>query len=290
MPFEWKFAVSGWLLTVLYIIPMALCWYWRIRRNNFSQNRVSSFWRNIFTIMMILGTFCRATFWFIQPFHVSKLLEIHKLINAYWSIFPGLFICTDYLVILFLWIQIYHSNEDNPIDIKPYFLYILGIIYMISFSLMLGDFITFAQPKGDTKIPTYESPLQRTIILFMASLYLLASLGYVGYGVRFYQRLSRRPLLQVKVKTDILPRVVVITILCGVCFTLRAILVIVDSYFDLFMKLVGNSDFYWWLDPAYYIPLEILPLLLMLKLFTPQEEEDTPNDISMDERRYQSSR
>jgi len=287
VPFEWKYAASGWLLAILYVIPICLCWYWRIRRHNFSQNRVSSFWRNAFTSMMILGSFCRAVFWLIQSFNQSKLIPIHPFINVYWSIFPGLFINTDYLVILFLWIQIYHSNEDNPLDIKPYFLFITGMIYLVAFSLMIGDFVT--EPSRDMKIPTYETLLQKALVLFMACLYLGGSVGYVVYGVRFYQRLSRRPLLQVKVKTDILPRVVVMTILCGVCFTLRATLVIMDSVFHFFSYFWNPLDFYWWLDPAYYIPLEICPLLLMLKLFTPQEEEPT-KEFSMAERRQSSTK
>jgi len=236
---EWKYAASHFMLSALYFLPITLCWYWRVRRQTFSvQNRVSDFWRIVFTTMIFIGSFSRASFWFVQPFHVSKMIELNPVVNAYWAVFPGLFICTDYLVILFLWIQIYHSAEDNPVNMKPYFLYIIGIMYMVSFSLMIGDFIT-STGKDHQKVISFDNTLQKSLVLFMASLYLMGSIGYVVYGIRFYLRLTRRPLLLSKVKTNILPRVLIVTALCGICFTTRAVLVLLDSFFNVF---AGGGD------------------------------------------------
>jgi len=277
---EWKYASSHFLLAALYLIPITLCWLWRVRR----QNGAPDFWRVAFTSMIFIGSITRGSFWFVQPFHVSGMFVLNQLVLNYWAMFPGLFICTDYLVILFLWIQIYHGTEENPVDMKPQFLFLTGIMFLIAFSLMIGDFITTTNSDKQVVI-TYNTTLQQTMVLFVASMYLLGSIGYMVYGMRFYLRLSRRPFLIDKIKNKILPRVLIVSSICGICFTTRAILVLLDSFFNIFSGHQGDRDrqeFYWWFDPVYYIPLEIAPLILMLKLFTPQKEEE--EEISFNDR------
>jgi len=283
MIMEWKYAAAHWILSVLYVIPVILCWYWRVRRQTFSQSHVSTFWRLVFITMLFIGASSRAVFWFIQPFYMSEMIVINSKVNAYWAVLPGLFIFTDYLVILFLWIQIYHSDEETTLDIKPYFIYIASLVYGVALSLMIADFIIYPVSPFQP-VPKFDTTLSRTLILFVATVYLLASIGYIFYGIRFYRRLANRPLLY---KNNILPRVLAVTALCGICFVVRAVLVLLDSFFGVFTAdSESEMEFYWWFDMAYYIPLEIGPLMLMLKLFTPPQTQVTEiTEISLEERR-----
>lgn len=130
-----------------------------------------------------------------------------------------------------------------------------------------------------------------------------------SHSLRFYLKFSqdgRKPLLQ-KMRMNVLPRVKLLTLLCGVIFTARAVITFVadlgkhtagfsscffpfsvpfDSFLISFVhtslpfpasispSLLLSSPppslitgMYWWIDITYYSTLEVLPLVLMMLIF-----------------------
>lgn len=161
------------------------------------------------------------------------------------------------------------------------------------------------------------------ICLYDGALYIVASIGFSIYGLlsaflpiswmigshlylmaRFYCKFrgghNRQPLLS-KTRFDILPRVKLLTLLCGIIFTLKAFLVIWSSvgdwavgnywYYEPFSRGRFRSTLtylcYRWLDLAYYSTLEVLPLVLMMLVFRPlQPSQPAQLNTIVSDRRY----
>eukprot|EP01125_Pyxidicula_operculata_P015390 TRINITY_DN5216_c0_g1_i2.p1 TRINITY_DN5216_c0_g1~~TRINITY_DN5216_c0_g1_i2.p1 ORF type:complete len:182 (+),score=5.67 TRINITY_DN5216_c0_g1_i2:150-695(+) len=165
-------------------------------------------------------------------------------------------------------IQAYHS-ESQEVDIRPFYIYINFIMYFTSIGLMIGDLVIY-QDLTNQQVPSPTNILQTVLFVFDGSVYLLASLGFIVYGGRFYYRFAvgkHRPLLG-KTRQDILPRVKTLTLLCGLCFTIRGTLTLWDTLAD------WPAAVFWWVDIVYYTTLEILPLVSMLFIFRPNKQAE----------------
>jgi len=172
-----------------------------------------------------------------------------------------------------MWIEIYHSSNGHFTDVRPIYIYLCSVMFVVVTILIVGDIVT--NPLSPTqKVPVPVSLLEKALFYLDTGMYLLASLGYLIYGARFWCRLSTpntQPLLS-KMRRKVLPRVIILTVLCTGCFILR-------GFVTLYFVFVPLPDVeYWWMDPVYFGCLEILPLCLMLSIFRHNNNNSEGNE------------
>jgi len=243
--------VTHFFLAVLYLLVLVLAYLWRIR------NARHTFWQVTFAVCIVLGTLVRAAFFAVQPFVYEDLLaKLPPKLNLYLNVLPTYPFLSCYVIILFLWAEIYHSTTDEPADLRNNFIGISGVMYFIVVALVISDLV-IPYDVPHQKIPTAVTISELIIFTYTGSLYLIVSIGFGVYGGRFYWRFRRgAPLLQ-RTRLEILPRVKQLTAMVAFCFVSRGILVILSTY-EFWI------DDFWWFDFFYYTLLEVIPLILML--------------------------
>jgi len=241
----------------LYIFLLFLCFGVVIRL--ITQNRWNLRWQKIFHPLLMTGCLIRATFFGLQPFIMEADLRIDNKLNMILNTLPSFIFFSNYLIILFLWAEIYHyAHEDSHVGIaklQPIFLLICALMYGIVCTLYVIDFIVYSPDYVSVSINS--NPVETTILLFDVFIYALTSLGFILYGVRIYFKFSSVP-IYTNTRRQVLRKIEVISMLVSLCFIIRCAVVI--------LGVTTNMSAFWWFDGIYYFLLELLPLVLMLQL------------------------
>lgn len=162
-----------------------------------------------------------------------------------------------YILILFLWAEIYHEVEPTKQKrLQIIYFGIQAVLYTIVGVLFLVDILTTrSEYKSQVEI---GSPPERAVMVIDAILYIVTALAFLIYGIGFYYKFTRvnRALL-VKMRHGILPKVKYFTALCSLCFFVRGGMTLSNA--------ISNwPSYFWWFDICYYMLLEVVPICLML--------------------------
>jgi len=205
------------------------------------------FWKEISTAMILFGSIARMLFWAAQPFWYQKLMPLPASVNVYWNFIPSMVFIGSYLVILFLWMKIFHQR-----DLRNLYITVLSILFFFEFVLIAAD-ITLSPEDVSQRVPQGATTLQQAIIVYTGATYLLISLAFLYYGTRIYCQGLTPP--------NILPHLIILTILCWILLTLRGAFVLWNS------TAPWEDSLFWWVDITYFGLLEVLPIVLMLVVF-----------------------
>jgi len=248
-----EYDISHFVLSALYIVVIVLAILWRIRKAH--QN----YWQKFFAIFLLTGAVSRLVFFAIQPFvYEGAVPRLDPKLNIYLNTIPTFPILSCYVVVLFLWAELYHSDSDSPPNTRKYFGFVMSAIYFVLVALIVCDFILMPVLPQE-KIPLATTLLETIIFTYTGALYIAVSIGFALYGYRFYVRFSDVPSLMGVVKFELLPRVKLLASLCVVIFTIRGACVIWDTYSPWPAE-------WWWVDLVYYTLLEVVPIILMLRI------------------------
>lgn len=192
---------------------------------------------------------------------------------------PAFIFFSCYLLILFLWIEIYNDISGlNTRFLKPIFFITQGLMYLTLFTLYILN-IVLKLDKISTRHPfTVESPFEKAIHILISCIYFFSAIGFLIYGSRFYFNLTRekRPLLA-RFRQTVLPTIRNLTIICSICFIARGILTFSNG-------IVDWPRGKWWVDPFYFLLLEIIPIVLMIVVLKPSTsssiQEESRTDAS----------
>jgi len=266
------------ILAALYLIPIGLCIHWRIQHRPSKSN----FWGITFVVLMLVGCLTRIPSWCAQPF--LEQLSITKTANFYWNMIPSIIFSSNYVVILFMWMETFHTEVGGQkISLIPVYLYMSVVLYVAVFALLTADLILLPprQKPTDFTCISPSTPIQKALNGADAFIYFVTSLLFLAYGGGFYFHFSewgggKGPLLN-KMKTAILPRVKILTVLFTSCFIARGILCIISTFSQPSMNCEQ------WVVFAYYASLEVFPIILMLLVLHPtsQQNENQPPSNSI---------
>lgn len=210
------------------------------------QRNVFKAWGSTFYPLVLLGCACRAAYLFTWPWIYIETNTLF-LINF----IPSLTFFSAFLVILFCWARIYHSSfeVEHPFqtrNLKNLLVIINILMYTISLVLYIFNITFYPHEDKDE-----ENPFSRALELFVASLYVLASAGFTLYTILIHRKMKRITTLDSAVS-----KIHYFTFVVVISFLLRAALVASDSFFNL--SVIP------YLQPVYYLVLEVLPLSLMI--------------------------
>lgn len=168
---------------------------------------------------------------------------------------PGLLFFTTYTLLVLFWAEIYHQAKSLPTGkLRPTFMATNVAVYAVQVGLLV--FFGLA-PSG--------SRLQE-VAMFSSNMFLVlvsiaAAGGFLMYGGRLFVMLRRFP-IESRGRKKKLREVGMVTAICTICFTLRAIIVL--------MSLLDSKDFaldittHPMLNVLYYTLVEIVPSALVL--------------------------
>lgn len=178
---------------------------------------------------------------------------------------PAFIFFSCYLLILFLWIEIYNDISGlNTRFLKPIFFITQGLMYLTLFTLYTLNIVLNFEKKPKLRHPfSVESPFEKAIHILISCIYFFSAIGFLIYGSRFYCNLTRekRPLLA-RFRQTVLPTIRNLTIICSFCFIVRGVLTFSNG-------IVDWPRGKWWVDPFYFLFLEIIPIVLMIVVLKP---------------------
>lgn len=162
---------------------------------------------------------------------------------------PSLAFFTTYALLVLFWAEIYYQARAVSTDgLRPSFLTINGVVYLIQIVLWLV---------------IWWNPAPALVILskmFFAGVSLFAALGFLLYGGRLFLMLQRFP-VESKGRRKKLQEVGYVTTICFTCFLIRCIMMC----FNAFDKAADLDVLYHpVLNFIYYLLVEILPSTLVL--------------------------
>jgi len=232
-------------------------------------------WQRYFHPVLMMGCLIRAVFFALQPLIMENQITIGNTINLILNTLPSFLFFSNYLIILFLWAEIYHyAHEEIHVGIaklRPIFISITVLMYGVIVLLYLLNY--FLYPPHYLNVSQTSNYVEMTIEFFGGSIYALTSIGFILYGIRIYFKFSSIPIYTITRK-QVLRKIQVITVLVSMCFFIRSAIVIVAGFQDI--------SAYWWFDGVYYFFLELVPLFLMLTLLHGDNRKNSRGTITSD--------
>jgi hypothetical protein len=270
---EWKHAeydISHFVLTGLYILLLFAIGH-RMYRLKTTGN-LSHLWQRTFMTMLLLGTITRTIFFALQPYVMEDKIQMLNFVNLALNLVPSFFFFSCYLIILFLWAEIYHNayggGEKNIQRLRPIYFTVTAVMYLIVITLLGLDWILYdSVHDGKSNVPDASTLMEKILFCFDGGLYITTAIGFVVYGGRFYAKFLHGGPLLTKMRDTVLPKVKILTLLCTLCFVARAVITIVGTFMPL-------ADWVW-LDLVYFFCLELIPLILMLVILRPAARPST---------------
>jgi len=243
--------VLAFLYMVLFIVSLGVV-IRLIRQNNFSAR-----WQKFFHPLLLSGCFARVVFFLLQPFIMEGVMKVDNRLNFFMNTLSSFFFFSDYLIILFLWAEIYHNahaiNHVQIEKLRPIFLALTFAMYCVVAVLYAVDFIHM-KPDYST-VSNNANYIEVAVSLFCTAIYLLTSIGFLVYGLRIYYKFQSVP-AATKSRNQVLRRIQIITLLVTSCFIVRIGIIIWGA--------TTNLSAHWWFDGLYFTFLELVPLFLML--------------------------
>jgi len=270
-----RYDIVHYLLSGLYIFLLFLCFGVVVRL--ISKNHWNLRWQKLFHPLLMAGCLVRATFFGLQPFIMENEVRIDNKLNLILNTLPSFLFFANYLIILFLWAEIYHyAHQESHVGIErlqPIFIVITGLMYGVVAVLYCLDFILY--PPHYLNVSESSNPVESTIYLFGVAIYTFTSIGFLLYGIRIYFKFSSVP-IYTNTRKQVLRKIQVISMLVSFCFITRSALIILGI-------LVNMSEF-WWFDGVYYFFLELVPLVLMLQLLHGDSRRGSRGTVSSTDR------
>jgi formate hydrogenlyase subunit 3/multisubunit Na+/H+ antiporter MnhD subunit len=141
-----------------------------------------------------------------------------------------------YLIVLFLWAEIYHTANKQDLkdpslkirNLKGVFLTVVALIWAAVIILYSLDFAMFESTH--MQISMHTNVVEMTVIVLISLLYIVSAFAFLIYGVRFYLELHRAGNSMFTVQS----RRQVIAVLCVCVFV-----------FELHGDVLLHSELFW---------------------------------------------
>jgi hypothetical protein len=179
--------------------------------------------------------------------------------------FPAFMFVMVEMIMIFFYAELNHyaRNLGPSKMFKPLLLSLIGMIVIVMIVLYS---LLFVFQNAD------EMDFQTLIIIFLAFLFVCCAFGFSIFGVSLYMRVRQFPVLAGRRK-ELLRKVGWVTMFSVTCFTLRAVLILLQVRFQWFATSMFVVTFY-------FVCLECAPLTCLLWVLSSSRSRSTNNDGS----------
>lgn len=213
-------------------------------------------WKVFFFLFVIFAAVLRGLWALFDPLMLMKTVQISNRTDLFLDLFPSILFFACYLILLFLWVELYHYPARAGLRIHSlrfHLFFVLGLMFCIFGVLFVVDLVVF-----DSSWVSIAGPaniVERILILYIATLYLVTCVAFTVYGLLVLVPLWRSPTGSSAKRRDMLLRLLGLTMLIMVIFLVRAAFV--------FIGFFSNWSFVAYFDLLYYVTCEVLPIVTM---------------------------
>ena len=159
-----------------------------------ASNTLREMWKVLFFSFVVLGSAMRGCWAVFDPMMLNQTMLISNRLDLFLNLFPSALFFSCYLVLLFLWIEVYHYPRASGMRIyhvRVHLWLVTGSMMCIFLILFLVD--AFAFPTDYVSVSSPSNIVERILILYIASLYVLCCSAFFIYGVLVLVPLCRKP-------------------------------------------------------------------------------------------------
>eukprot|EP01116_Phalansterium_solitarium_P008715 TRINITY_DN22683_c0_g1_i1.p1 TRINITY_DN22683_c0_g1~~TRINITY_DN22683_c0_g1_i1.p1 ORF type:complete len:318 (-),score=102.03 TRINITY_DN22683_c0_g1_i1:512-1465(-) len=228
-----------------------------------------------FIAFLLLGILVRGCAFALAALNAFGWLKLPASVLFMLETSPSFFFFTVYLLLLYLWGEVYQSarnrgsgsllrfqHEPNP-TLRLALIAINAVMYMVAVALYILD-MKYAGISTSSFLPLHDKvtgTFSSTVYVFSAFMYVAVTLTFFVYGYFIYKkRLYMDGARRTQEQRLMLKRVGILAVCCMLIFTARAVLTLLQIVSPL--GLLENK--LWWVDGLYYPLLEVVPVSLML--------------------------
>lgn len=128
----------------------------------------------LFFFFVILGSTMRGCWAVFDPMMLNNVILISNRLDLFLNLFPSAIFFCCYIVLLFVWIEVYHYPRASGLRIyhlRVHLWVVTGAMIGIFLVLFLVDWTVF--PTTYVNVSSASNAVERAIILYVASLYVL---------------------------------------------------------------------------------------------------------------------
>jgi hypothetical protein len=139
-----------------------------------ASNTLRETWKVLFFAFVILGAAMRGCWAVFDPLMLNQTMLITNRTDLFLNLFPSALFFSCYLVLLFLWIEVYHYPRASGLRIHHLRLHlwvvtismmaIFLILFVVDATVFPSEFVTVSSP---------ANIVERVLILYVATLYVL---------------------------------------------------------------------------------------------------------------------
>lgn len=209
-----------------------------------------------FFAFVVSGAILRGTWALLAPLELAGSIALTNRTDFYLNLSPSFLFFSNYVVLLFVWAELYHYHGMTIYRLRAHLAVTLGCMYLLVLVLFLVDMIGYDSVAVPISSP--QNVPQHILIIYLAVLYIATSTAFGVYAYLILVPLARRHQHHDSNvdRARLIRRLLSLTGLIVFIFLFRAAMVFI-GFFD-------NWSVINWFDLVYYGTCEILPLFLML--------------------------
>ena len=216
-------------------------------------------WKIAFFVFVILGSTLRGCWALFDPLMLQGSMHISNRTDLFLDFCPSVLFFSCYVVLLFLWVELYHyparGSGMRIHRLRVHLLIVLALMFGVFGVLFILDAVLYSSPSVPISGPA--NIVERILILYTAAIYVICCVAFSVYGLLVLVPLwrSQGGLGFSPKRRDMLLRLLGLTMLIMCIFALRAAMV--------FIGFFANWSFVSYFDLLYYLTCEICPILIM---------------------------
>lgn len=192
-PTDPVYVYTHYALSALYALLACFTLSWMIFKCITKSGKME-FWKAMFFVLIVVACIIRGTEAILNPLYLGGLHyhfagKIDLLLNFY----PSILFFTDYIILLFLWIEIYHfDNRRSGLKIKRTrlpLLIVIIVMHVIYFLLFIVDLIVYGSENWEFGRPP-RNVTDKIMVIYIAVLYCLSCVLYFVYGFLMWRKLK----------------------------------------------------------------------------------------------------
>eukprot|EP01111_Echinosteliopsis_oligospora_P003220 TRINITY_DN1515_c0_g1_i2.p1 TRINITY_DN1515_c0_g1~~TRINITY_DN1515_c0_g1_i2.p1 ORF type:complete len:332 (-),score=61.52 TRINITY_DN1515_c0_g1_i2:95-1090(-) len=228
-----------------------------------SNNIGRKLWGRMFYPLSVVACALRVVYMVELCLWEKNLINLPVQVSSVLSYAPSIIFFIAYLIILLRWVQTYHKTIQRPIRARRLrFVFLVILFSLVSAATILFG-LDFATEMKYCQIDVNATKIERFLSIFTASIYFITSVAFLIYALLLRNKMRKIAYLPNTQKSKIIMnRVNALTYLIVSVFVIRCGIVAAYSTVTPVKYKAG-----WWVvDPIYYVVLEALPLVFMIKI------------------------
>eukprot|EP00727_Mastigamoeba_balamuthi_P001430 m51a1_g11284 hypothetical protein (331) ;mRNA; r:25222-26866 len=222
----------------------------------------ASRWQKAFYLLLSAGLFGRTLFIGLLIGLVEESVSPYSYKQSYSNVvgtLPSFFFCTGYMILLFLWGDLWATRYNvRKIIFKKFFYVTNTLLYTVTGSLFIADLCTNTNPSNVWDEAAGLPPYEIALMVIDSFMYVPISVCFLVCGYIAFRQ-SAQPQMHTTLHSQVLKLISCSTMVCMILYLVRSVIVILSV---LHPRLL----LFWWFECLYYALFDLVPVVLMVSI------------------------